>query len=117
MGEHDPEARDRLRKPLTLHVLVHLRPGDVCTPHTAAQSSRTDKDVCCYLQCDTNPTTGRVSVGISAIIRITLRDGTVHEDVGYGEIANSPSKAAAFDKVRFFVLSLSTSTWPRKPQG
>ncbi|KAL7410870.1 recombination protein Rad52, partial [Mrakia frigida] len=50
--------------------------------------------------CDTNPTTGRVSVGISAIIRITLRDGTVHEDVGYGEISNSPSKAAAFDKCK-----------------
>lgn len=34
----------------------------------------------------------RVSLGISAIVRVTLRDGTFHEDVGYGSIENAKSK-------------------------
>ncbi|KAJ3046862.1 DNA repair protein rad52 [Rhizophlyctis rosea] len=43
---------------------------------------------------------GRVSVGISVIVRITLKDGTYHEDVGYGSIENAKTKAAAFEKAK-----------------
>lgn len=39
-------------------------------------------------------------VGVSATIRVTLKDGTFHEDVGFGHIENSRSKAMAFDKCR-----------------
>eukprot|EP00041_Stephanoeca_diplocostata_P029780 m.886798 g.886798 ORF g.886798 m.886798 type:complete len:483 (-) comp23630_c0_seq1:1458-2906(-) len=39
------------------------------------------------------------SVGISAIVRVTLKDGCYHEDIGYGE-AKNPSRAAAFEKSR-----------------
>jgi DNA repair and recombination protein RAD52 len=41
----------------------------------------------------------RYNVGVTAILRVTLRDGTHHEDVGYGMLENSKSKAAALDKV------------------
>eukprot|EP00842_Homolaphlyctis_polyrhiza_P006478 jgi/Hompol1/6831/HPOL_000299-RA len=43
---------------------------------------------------------GKYSLGISAIVRVTLRDGTFHEDVGYGSIENSRSKIAAFEKAK-----------------
>lgn len=43
--------------------------------------------------------TKRYSVGVSAIVRVTLRDGVFHEDVGYGLLENSKSKGAALDKV------------------
>jgi DNA repair and recombination protein RAD52 len=49
---------------------------------------------------DENPTTGRVSLGISVIVRVTLRDGTYHEDIGYGKIENSKGKAGAFEKAK-----------------
>lgn len=42
----------------------------------------------------------RYTVGVSAVIRVTLRDGVFHEDVGYGALENSKSKGAALDKVR-----------------
>jgi DNA repair and recombination protein RAD52 len=41
----------------------------------------------------------RVNVGVTAIVRVTLRDGTYHEDVGYGTLENGKSKGAALDKV------------------
>jgi DNA repair and recombination protein RAD52 len=50
---------------------------------------------------DTNEQTGRYSVGVTAIVRVTLRDGVYHEDVGYGILENSKSKGQALDKVRF----------------
>lgn len=34
----------------------------------------------------------RVSLGISATVRVSLRDGTFHEDVGYGSIENAKNK-------------------------
>ncbi|KIK93416.1 hypothetical protein PAXRUDRAFT_829009 [Paxillus rubicundulus Ve08.2h10] len=42
----------------------------------------------------------RYNVGVTAILRVTLRDGTHHEDVGYGMLENSKSKAAALDKCK-----------------
>ena len=39
---------------------------------------------------------GRVSLGISAIIRVTLRDGTFHEDIGYGSIENAKNTGITY---------------------
>ena len=33
-------------------------------------------------------------------MRVTLRDGTYHEDIGYGHIENCKGKAAAFEKAK-----------------
>lgn len=56
---------------------------------------------------DYSEETRRFSVGVSAVIKVTLRDGTYHEDVGYGILENSKSKGAALDKVRLVVLASS----------
>ncbi|CAD6445158.1 38355255-20e3-48ff-a51b-a3e1fbaa28d9 [Sclerotinia trifoliorum] len=49
---------------------------------------------------DENATTFKVSLGLSVIVRVTLKDGTFHEDVGYGHIENCKGKAAAFEKAK-----------------
>ncbi|KAL8763783.1 MAG: hypothetical protein Q9184_000485 [Pyrenodesmia sp. 2 TL-2023] len=49
---------------------------------------------------DESQTTGKVSLGLSVIVRVTLRDGTYHEDIGYGHIENCKGKAAAFEKAK-----------------
>ncbi|KAK6509990.1 DNA repair protein rad52 [Arthrobotrys musiformis] len=43
---------------------------------------------------------GRVSIGISVTMRLTLRDGMFREDIGYGEAENMKGKAAAFSKAK-----------------
>ncbi|KAG0033446.1 DNA repair protein rad52 [Podila clonocystis] len=43
---------------------------------------------------------GKVSVAVSVITRITLKDGTTHEDIGYGNSENLKSKAASFEKAK-----------------
>ncbi|OBA23787.1 recombination protein Rad52 [Metschnikowia bicuspidata var. bicuspidata NRRL YB-4993] len=43
---------------------------------------------------------GRVSLGLSVVVRITIRDGTFHEDFGYGNIDNAKNKAMAFEKCK-----------------
>ena len=48
---------------------------------------------------DYNEESRRYNVGVTAIVRVTLRDGVYHEDVGYGLLENSKSKGAALDKV------------------
>ena len=61
---------------------------------------------------DYSEETRRFSVGTSAVVRVTLRDGTYHEDVGYGILENSKSKGAALDKVCLVVpptMNLSNS--------
>ena len=40
----------------------------------------------------------RINMGLSVVVRVTLKDGTFHEDVGYGHIENCKGKAAAFEK-------------------
>lgn len=50
---------------------------------------------------DCNEQTGRFTVGVTAVVRVMLRDGVFHEDVGYGMLENAKSKGAALDKVRF----------------
>ncbi|OQE36211.1 hypothetical protein PENCOP_c012G00450 [Penicillium coprophilum] len=47
-----------------------------------------------------NQNTGKISLGLSVVIRVTLRDGTFHEDIGYGHIENCKGKAAAFEKAK-----------------
>ncbi|KAI9671786.1 MAG: hypothetical protein M1831_003314 [Alyxoria varia] len=43
---------------------------------------------------------GKLNLGISIIVRVTLKDGTFHEDIGYGHIENCKGKAAAFEKAK-----------------
>ncbi|KAJ2456997.1 DNA repair protein rad52 [Coemansia sp. RSA 2424] len=43
---------------------------------------------------------GRWSVGGSCLVRITLRDGTYKEDMGYGMIENVKSLGMAYEKVK-----------------
>lgn len=43
---------------------------------------------------------GKYNVGVSAIVRIRLKDGSSHEDVGYGRIENSPTKGDALEKCK-----------------
>ncbi|KAH0835884.1 hypothetical protein J3R83DRAFT_9764 [Lanmaoa asiatica] len=42
----------------------------------------------------------RFNVGVTAIVRVTLRNGAYHEDVGYGLLENAKSKGAALDKCK-----------------
>lgn len=49
---------------------------------------------------DENSQTGKISLGLSVIVRVTLKDGTFHEDIGYGHIENCKGKAAAFEKAK-----------------
>jgi DNA repair and recombination protein RAD52 len=49
---------------------------------------------------DENPQTLKISLGLSVVVRVTLRDGTYHEDIGYGHIENCKGKAAAFAKAK-----------------
>ncbi len=53
---------------------------------------------------DLNEETKRFTIGVTAVIRVTLRDGVFHEDVGYGMLENSKSKGAALDKVRRLLI-------------
>ncbi|KAH8926735.1 Rad52/22 double-strand break repair protein [Atractiella rhizophila] len=50
--------------------------------------------------CDQNPETGRFDVGVTARIRVYLKDGTSHEDIGYGKVENCKSKGDALDKCK-----------------
>ncbi|KAH7344803.1 Rad52/22 family double-strand break repair protein-domain-containing protein [Rhizoctonia solani] len=49
---------------------------------------------------DQNPETHRYNVGVSALVRVTLRDGAFHEDVGFGALDNAKGKGAALDKCK-----------------
>lgn len=48
---------------------------------------------------DYNEESRKYNVGVTAIVRVTLRDGVHHEDIGYGTMENTKSKGAALDKV------------------
>ena len=52
---------------------------------------------------DVHPESGKCNCGVSAIVRITLRDGTFHEDVGYGHAEGVRGKHAALEKVSMHV--------------
>lgn len=42
----------------------------------------------------------KVSVGVSVIVRIILKDGTYKEDIGFGSSENQKSKGAAWEKAK-----------------
>nr|CAA51021.1 rad22 [Schizosaccharomyces pombe] len=49
---------------------------------------------------DENKENGRISLGLSVIVRVTIKDGAYHEDIGYGSIDNCRGKASAFEKCK-----------------
>ncbi|KAA1472449.1 hypothetical protein DENSPDRAFT_778506 [Dentipellis sp. KUC8613] len=52
-----------------------------------------------FIDCD--PETRRHCVGVTAVVKITLKDGgAFHDDVGYGTADNVKSKGAALDKAK-----------------
>ncbi|KAJ3123081.1 DNA repair protein rad52 [Nowakowskiella sp. JEL0407] len=51
-----------------------------------------------YLNGD--ETTGKYSTGVSCVMRITLKDGTFHEDVGYGVMDGAKTKGQALEKAK-----------------
>ncbi|KAF8155767.1 recombination protein Rad52 [Crassisporium funariophilum] len=42
----------------------------------------------------------RYNIGVTAIVRVTLRDGVFHEDIGYGMAENVKGKGQALDKCK-----------------
>ncbi|KAF1800864.1 hypothetical protein FB192DRAFT_1382694 [Mucor lusitanicus] len=50
-----------------------------------------------YVDVDENR---RANVGVSVTMRITLKDGTYREDIGYASSQNAPNKGIAIDKAR-----------------
>lgn len=46
----------------------------------------------------------RWNCGVSAVVRVTLKDGVYHEDIGYGVAENIKGKGTALDKVRILTL-------------
>jgi DNA repair and recombination protein RAD52 len=59
--------------------------------------------------------TKRYCIGVSAVVRVTLRDGVFHEDVGYGMVENTKSKGAGLDKVRCYNCFGSNRWIERRP--
>jgi len=59
---------------------------------------------------DYSEETRRYCVGVTALIRVTLRDGVFHEDIGYGMLENAKSKGAALDKVHTLFIRLQLKT-------
>ncbi|KAF2117869.1 Rad52/22 family double-strand break repair protein-domain-containing protein [Lophiotrema nucula] len=49
---------------------------------------------------DEHPQNGRISLGLSINVKIKLKDGTYHEDIGYGTAENQKTKGAAFEKAK-----------------
>lgn len=43
---------------------------------------------------------GKISIGVSCTVRVTLSDGTYREDVGFGSSENQKNKAIAHEKAR-----------------
>lgn len=43
---------------------------------------------------------GKICIGVSVIVRVTLRDGTYHEDVGFGHVENNRSRFQCYEKAK-----------------
>lgn len=57
---------------------------------------------------DMDPESRRYNIGVTAIVKVTLKDGTHHEDIGYGTGDNLKSKGAALDKVCYATSQLAS---------
>ncbi|KAK9320642.1 hypothetical protein V1517DRAFT_340570 [Lipomyces orientalis] len=44
--------------------------------------------------------TGKIDVGMSVVVRVTLKDGTFHEDIGFGHVENARNKYMALSKCK-----------------
>lgn len=53
----------------------------------------------CTDYCDVSDSR-RVNLGLSVVVRVTLKDGSYREDIGYGTVENARSKGAAYEKCR-----------------
>lgn len=61
---------------------------------------------------DFDETTRRYSIGITAVVRVTLvASGSFHEDVGYGTIENTKSRGQGLDKVCSLFLLILLPSW------
>ncbi|KAF2729084.1 dsRNA-binding domain-like protein [Polyplosphaeria fusca] len=49
---------------------------------------------------DEHSDAGQVSVGISAVVQLSLPNGTSHEAIGYGNVERCDNKGKAFEKAR-----------------
>ena len=49
---------------------------------------------------DKNPQTNRFTVGYSCTVRVTLKDGTFHEDVGFGSVVNEKDRGKGIENAR-----------------
>ena len=47
-----------------------------------------------------NASTGRFSVGYTCMVRVTLRDGTFHDDVGFGSTVNERDRGKGIENAR-----------------
>eukprot|EP00667_Euglena_gracilis_P017144 EG_transcript_18023 len=54
--------------------------------------------------CDLLPS-GRYSAGCSAVVRVTLKDGAFHEDLGYGQSENQKTKGTALEWAKKTAIS------------
>lgn len=54
---------------------------------------------------DFNEESRRYCTGVTAIVRVTLRDGVFHEDIGYGSAENMKAKGALLEKVWHYIYS------------
>ncbi|AGO14106.1 AaceriAER306Cp [[Ashbya] aceris (nom. inval.)] len=43
---------------------------------------------------------GRFTIGCTAVVRVTLSDGTFREDIGYGTVENDRRKSGAFERAK-----------------
>ena len=50
----------------------------------------------------------KFNVGVTAIVRVTLRDGVFHEDLGFGTMDNAKTKGQALEKARGFIPRIMT---------
>ncbi|KAF0974409.1 hypothetical protein FDP41_006441 [Naegleria fowleri] len=48
---------------------------------------------------------GKFNCGVSAIVRVSLKDGSFHEDIGYGTSDNQKGKGAAYEQAKKSAVS------------
>eukprot|EP01004_Peranema_trichophorum_P005863 NODE_4705_length_1127_cov_52.144422_g4172_i0.p1 GENE.NODE_4705_length_1127_cov_52.144422_g4172_i0~~NODE_4705_length_1127_cov_52.144422_g4172_i0.p1 ORF type:complete len:333 (-),score=75.69 NODE_4705_length_1127_cov_52.144422_g4172_i0:69-1067(-) len=119
--EESEKPRTALSEPMPDH-LISERPGPNGDMVNYVESWRTIElanDILSYNGWSSNIVeithdycdelaTGRYSAGCSAIVRVTLRDGAFHEDIGYGTSENNKSKGSALEHAKKKAVSDAT---------